>query len=140
MAVSEYWIHRLFMHKPILGRTGFFKWIYLDHSVEHHGRHRNDINIDLPVTNHLIIGLPYIILVYVIGGIIAVVSIIIVFAIHSYVWTKMHRGIHGIETNWLTKTRYYEYCKKHHEQHHTKPNTNFGVVFPITDYIFFTKC
>ena len=51
----------------------------------------------------------------------------------------MHRAIHGIESNWF---RYlgplYRFYRRHHLQHHHQPRTNFGTLFPVTDYVFFT--
>lgn len=139
MSIAEYWIHRSLMHKPRLGKTGPLKSVYQDHAVEHHGKHRNDLNIDMPLYNHLTIGSPALILFYLLGGYIAVTCLLSVFVFHSYTWTKLHRAIHSLEDNWMGRSWFFKYFYNHHVGHHDRPNKNYGVVFIFTDYIFGTK-
>ena len=113
-------------------------WIFTEHAVEHHGKKRNDINIDLLPHNHIILGSPLIFGAYMISYS-CLAALLCIFAFHSYTWTKVHRGIHGLEKNWLMKTKYYKKAKQHHELHHDRPGKNFGVVFLFTDRLFGTK-
>jgi len=135
MAILEYAIHRWTMHKRI-------QWlpnaVFSEHAVEHHGKQRNDINIDLPLHNHIIVGSPLLIGAACVSDL-CFVALMCIFAFHSYTWTKVHRAIHGLETNWIMKTRYYKMAKAHHELHHDRPSKNFGVVFLFTDNFFRTK-
>ena len=135
MAVIEYAIHRWTMHKH---RRWLPSQIFSEHAVEHHGKQRNDINIDLPLYNHLIVGSPLLLGAYCISDL-CLVALLCIFIFHSYTWTKVHRAIHGLEINWIMKTKYYKMAKIHHELHHDRPSKNFGVVFLFTDYFFRTK-
>ena len=135
MAFMEYFIHRYTMHK----KTFLPKWIWKHHAIDHHRDNRNDINVDLPFYMHLVIGSPLIAITYFYFGVIATLCLLVTFFYHSYIWTHMHRAIHDLEDNWITKTKYYERAKRHHLLHHRRPASNFGVVFLWTDYIFNTK-
>ena len=135
MAIIEYSIHRWTMHR---NRSWLPKWIFQDHAIEHHHMERNDINIDLPLYFHILVGSPLIIASYFIS-LISLLTLLAVFMYHSYTWTKLHRGIHELEENWLMKTSYFKKAKHHHELHHERPGKNFGVVFLWTDLLFRTK-
>ena len=134
-AIMEYLIHRHAMHKR---RWWLPNWVFQDHTIEHHINDRKDTNIDLPVHYHLIIGSPLIAWACFMGRP-CLLALLGVFMFHSYVWTKVHRGIHGLEQNWLMRTKYYKRAKKHHELHHQSWGKNFGIVFPFTDILFRTK-
>ena len=116
MAVGEYSIHRWTMHRK---KWWLPDWIFNDHSIEHHHLERNDINIDLPVHYHLLAGSPLLLLASYIS-LPCVLSLLLVFMFHSYTWTKLHRGIHDLESNWLMKTKYFKRAKHHHELHHAQ--------------------
>lgn len=135
VAVGEYSSHRWIMHKK---RWWLPIWIFQNHTIEHHHHKRNDINIDLPIRIHLVVGFPLIV-----GASFwswqCLSSLLCAFLFHSYVWTKLHRAIHGLENNWTNKTRWFTEFKSHHELHHKRPGKNFGVVFLFTDYLFGTK-
>ncbi len=135
MALTEYSVHRYTMHRK---RWWLPSWVWKDHAIEHHKNERNDLNIDLPLYNHLIVGSP-LILASVFIGLPCLLALLSVFVFHSYTWTKIHRGIHGLEQNWLMKTNFYKKAKTHHELHHKRPGKNFGVVFLFTDSLFRTK-
>ena len=136
MAFMEYIIHRYTMHKR---QNWLPKWIWKHHAVDHHRDDRNDLNIDLPFYIHLVVGSPILFLSYYYFGIISMSCLLAIFYYHSYVWTHMHRAIHGIKDHWIGNTKYYERAKKHHLDHHKRPAKNFGVVFLWTDYVFGTK-
>ena len=137
MALAEYLIHKHTMHRR---KMWLPNWIWKDHAVEHHKNERNDMNIDLPIWNHLIIGSPLIVGAFFVG-LPCLLALLSVFVFHSYTWTKIHRGIHDLEKNWIMKCfpGYYKKAKEHHELHHRRPAKNFGVVYLFTDYIFRTK-
>ncbi len=136
MAVTEYTIHRWIMHRK---RIWVPASVFDDHVIEHHNNQRTDINIDLPVYNHLVIGSPLLVASYLMGGWASFVALIVIFCFHSYAWTKMHRGMHGIEQNWMMKTGFYWRAKLHHLLHNKRPGKNFGIVFLFVDTLFRTK-
>lgn len=135
MAFLEYAIHRWTMHKH---KKWLPSWIFSEHAIEHHRQQRNDINIDLPLYNHIIVGSPLIAGAYCVSSS-CLIALMCIFVFHSYTWTKVHRAIHELETNWIMKTNYYKRAKFHHELHHSRPSKNFGVVFLFTDNFFRTK-
>ena len=135
VAIGEYSSHRWFMHR---NRSYLPKWIFDNHTIEHHYHKRNDINIDLSVGIHLVVGSPLIIGCY-FWGLSCLLALLCAFLFHALVWTKIHRAIHGIENNWTQKLKWFTKFKAHHELHHKRPGKNFGVVFLFTDYIFGTK-
>jgi sterol desaturase/sphingolipid hydroxylase (fatty acid hydroxylase superfamily) len=58
---------------------------------------------------------------------------------YTYLWTLIHRAIHGIEANWFRRLGpIFRFFRDHHLKHHASAGTNFGTVFPWTDYVFFT--
>lgn len=137
MSLAEYIIHKNFMHKRFFPK-GVFDAVFEEHAILHHKNERNDLNIDLPLSNHLIIGSPILVGLAALApiGMLAWLCIIIY---HSYLWTHSHRAIHGLEHNWLENTNFYRQIKKHHENHHKYPNRNFGVCFQWVDRMFKTK-
>ena len=139
MALAEYFIHRDWMHKPFFDRLSKFGWVYTHHAVEHHGKNRNDINIDLPVKLHFMLGSPVLLIFFLIGGFQAILALSLIFLFHSYAWTKIHRAIHELEDNWVGRLPFFWFFKDHHLKHHEIPNKNYAVVFIFTDYIFGTK-
>ncbi len=136
MAFAEYFIHRYLMHRQVLNFRGL-KWVFEEHAIDHHFHGRNNKNIDLPVYYHLIIGSPLIIFLALVDPV-ALVPLMIVFWMHSYLWTKIHRATHGLESNWISQTRWYKTFENHHLMHHKYPGKNFGVVYIFMDYVFGT--
>tara|TARA_R110000824_G_scaffold104833_2_gene248536 strand:- start:890 stop:1321 length:432 start_codon:yes stop_codon:yes gene_type:complete len=134
MGTAEYLIHKYTMHKKIWFLP---KWIYQEHAVEHHGKNRYDINVDLPFINHLIIGSPVFILLacYSWAGLIAWTLVTLH---HSIYWTSLHRSSHDLEHNWAEKLPNYKKKRRHHLLHHLNPNKNFGVVYSWVDRFFGT--
>lgn len=136
MAFAEYFIHRWTMHRKCWWLPGS---VFNEHSIEHHHKERNDINIDLSVFNHFLIGSPLIIATILLGWWACLAGLIATFFFHSYAWTKLHRAIHELEDNWVGRSWFFKYFKKHHEDHHKRPGRNFAVVYIFTDYIFGTS-
>ena len=134
MHVAEYLIHRFVMHRRTLFRSA-----WQVHAVEHHGRGRLDVNVDLPVTQHLFFASPLLLLLAVTGAWLGLGAFLLVFWLHAYLWTRLHRAIHGLEDNWVGRSRWFAYWRDHHLAHHRRPDRNFGAVFPWTDHAFGTK-
>lgn len=114
----EYWVHRLVMHLP-----------WHPHLTEHHAKGKNHpvlVHIDLPIWWHLlavtITGLfPLQIYRIYYGSYFAIGSCAAMWCmlcLHSYVWSKLHRMFHGVETNWTGGLRSYDGLKEHHLIHH----------------------
>ena len=137
MALSEYWIHRVLMHKRFF-RSERLNWVWFNHAVLHHKKGDNSHNVDLSIWHHLILGGPLLILL---GWFrpIGALALLLVFIHHSYIWTHAHRAIHGLENNWLQRFSFYKRMKLHHEKHHEKTNRNYGVVYMWPDRLFGTK-
>jgi sterol desaturase/sphingolipid hydroxylase (fatty acid hydroxylase superfamily) len=136
MATGEYLTHKYPMHKR-LTKHPWFNWIFEDHVIAHHKDNRKDVNIDLSISHHLSVAFPLLAWLAWLSPI-GLITTLLVFAFHSYAWTKVHRGIHGVEENWVMKTSIYRRLRAHHLEHHDSPSRNFGVVFPFTDLIFGT--
>lgn len=137
MGVSENLIHKYLMHKRFF-RNEKLNWIWYNHAVLHHKKDDNSHNIDLSIWNHLIIGSPLLITLFFLSPI-GLSAVLLVFLHHSYIWTHAHRAIHGLEKNWLQKTKLYNKMYEHHIRHHYHTNRNFGVVHLWTDKLFRTK-
>ena len=143
LALLEYVAHRWFMHRRnSLTRTEFQR-----HAVQHHGKRVNQPlypYIDLPVRYHLLYGSPgwggFLVgfllgAPYALGGLLAT---LLMFVLHAYFYTKLHRAQHDLEDNWTTKMSWFEEMKRHHLDHHKRPSRNFAVVFLWTDKLFGT--
>ena len=145
IALLEYGTHRWIQHRGIR---------ILDPKLEHlkdHGAHHRGANdptyVDSPWKDVLMIASPLFILLaawgLATGAFTAVVTpgaaLLIWIFVHAYLWTRIHRAIHGIEANWFGRTgpllRFY---RARHLKHHANARVNFGAVFPWTDYLFLT--
>jgi sterol desaturase/sphingolipid hydroxylase (fatty acid hydroxylase superfamily) len=134
-AAAEYAAHRWIMHRPLPWRTAR----YVEHAVEHHGRGRLDINIDLSPATVLVAASPLLAgclwlgwsWALVVGGLSAG---------YAALWTALHRAHHDLGNLWLKALPGYSWWRSHHLQHHDNPRTNFGAVFPWTDYCCGTAC
>lgn len=138
MGLAEYFIHKKFMHTRFFKKDGKLDWIFKDHAIEHHKNERYDINIDLPMTFHLIIGAPLLIALFFISKI-GLIIMLLVMLHHSIVWSKIHRLAHDLEDNIFKYYPNYSKLKEHHLKHHDYPNKNYGVVYTWTDKFFGTK-
>jgi hypothetical protein len=137
MSVAEYVIHRYSMHRRFFPR-GWFDGVFEEHAILHHKHGRNDLNIDLPVRNHIFLSSPMIVALAIWAPIGLVAWLCIAFY-HSYLWTHAHRAIHGLEFNWLLEHDFFWKMQAHHEKHHEHPNKNFGVCFFWVDRLMGTK-
>lgn len=137
MALAERWLHKYVMHRRLFPK-GFMDWVFEEHHIEHHKKNRYDINISLPIWYHLILSSPVIIVLY-LYSIPSLIAWLLVITYHSIFWTSLHKSTHDLQSNWTEKLPWYQSMRQHHLDHHTNPNKNFAVVFPITDTIFGTK-
>ncbi len=132
-ALLEYWFHRWLFHRNLIG------CFYRAHTIEHHGKHRNDVNIDQPILPTMLAAAP-LILAALPAGPPAVAPVVVVAICYSKVWTWLHRAHHDIpQAAWVKRLPFYSRFRKHHLTHHRQPKTNFAGVFLFTDYLLGTK-
>jgi hypothetical protein len=145
VALLEYAAHRWIMHKA--NST-------LDPDLcqlKAHGKHHQGDNgldfVDVPLRNTLRLTAPLFLIVLLCGlmagqaanTLLPTAALFAWTVLYVYLWNRMHRAIHGVETNWFRHSGpLYRFYRRHHLRHHHQPRTNFGTVFPITDYVFFT--
>lgn len=132
--LAEYAVHRWAMHRPFFGRNSS---AYRDHHVEHHGKSRNDINIDASPLVVTFLASPFFAGCYWLGWPWAF-AVLLFCAVYADLWTRLHFAIHSkpflswdcpLLCPWIV----------HHHIHHANPGRNFGTLFPWTDYLFGTK-
>lgn len=145
IAVLEYGVHRWIMHKanqlldPALGH------------LKSHARHHKGANagefVDMPVKDCVLLTSPAFVLLTVWGFAIGPFSAVVIPSaallawsfFYAYLWTRIHRAIHGIEANWFQRSgRVFELFRDHHVAHHVNAKVNYAAVFPWTDYVFLT--
>ncbi len=132
-ATAEYIAHRWFMHQPIPSRTV----TYTDHSVEHHGKRRVDINISMNQYAVFIIGSPMF-LGYFCYGWVWILGVALGMILYCMTWTNVHKAHHDLKNKWLNKFPPYRLMRRHHLIHHEHPNKNFGAVFIFSDLLYGT--
>lgn len=131
--LAEYVAHRWLMHYPGLGRGSWWR----EHAIEHHGKGRNDVNIDLNALSVVASVSPLLAFGIFLGW--AWVAFVLVACIgYAALWSSLHEAYHGVSENWVTKFRFYNIWLKHHLLHHQQPKRNFGTVFIFTDRLFRT--
>lgn len=137
---AEYISHRWMMHKRFFPKNGPFDWIYENHSIQHHGLSRYDVNVDMPLWIPIVGILPFVLYFLYVGNFL-LVSVCLLGAVkYSFFWTHIHRASHNIKGSaWVKYIPFIEYWLKHHELHHQHPNKNFGTIFIFSDYLFGTK-
>jgi sterol desaturase/sphingolipid hydroxylase (fatty acid hydroxylase superfamily) len=122
----------------------------LDHLKSHGAHHRGeneDEFVNAPLADCVLMTSPVLISLGAWGLAIGPVSDVAIpiatllawSCIYAYLWTRIHRAIHGIETNWFGRSGcLFRFFRQHHLKHHANSGVNFGAVFPWTDYLFFT--
>lgn len=131
--LAEYAAHRWLMHYPGLGKGSWWR----EHAIEHHGKGRNDVNIDINALSVSASVIPLLIFAFFLGW--AWVAFVLVASIcYAALWSSLHESYHGISENWVTKLPFYSVWRKHHLLHHEQPKRNFGTVFIFTDRLFGT--
>jgi sterol desaturase/sphingolipid hydroxylase (fatty acid hydroxylase superfamily) len=131
--LAEYAAHRWLMHFPGMGRGSWWR----EHAIEHHGKGRNDVNIDINALSVVAATSPMFVFAIFLGW--AWVAFVLFACIgYAALWSSLHESYHGISENWVTKFRFYDIWLEHHLKHHQRPTRNFGTVFIFTDRLFGT--
>jgi hypothetical protein len=145
VALLEYAAHRWIMHCPtrlLDPALSQFK----SHGMHHQGENDQEL-VDIPLKNCLLLTGPFFLLLGGIGlaaGSLASVAIPAAALLswsflYTWLWTQMHRAIHGTEANWFRRCGpVFRFFRNHHFKHHVHAAVNYGTVFPWTDYLFFT--
>jgi sterol desaturase/sphingolipid hydroxylase (fatty acid hydroxylase superfamily) len=115
--------------------------------IAHHQGANDDEFVDMSLKNCLLLSVPIILLLVGWGLAFGSLSSILIPAmaflswsfVYTYLWTRIHRAIHGIEDNWFRRIGpAFRFFRNHHLRHHVRANGNYGTVFPMTDYVFLT--
>lgn len=113
----------------------------------HHGGANDHEHVDMPLKNCLLLTSPLFLALLGWGLIVGPLSSVAIPAaalfawtvVYTYLWTRIHRAIHGLESNWFDRAvPFFRLFRDHHLRHHVHGNVNYGTVFPMTDYLFFT--
>jgi hypothetical protein len=145
IALLEYGTHRWIMHKAN-------RWLDPQLTqLKSHGAHHKGANspefVDVPLRNCLLLTSPAFLVLAVWGFAIGPWSVVAMAAaallawsfVYTYLWARMHRAIHDLESNWFQRCGpVFQYFRNHHLKHHANARVNFGTVFPWTDYVFGT--
>jgi len=144
-ALLEYGAHRWIMH--MANRLLDPKLVQLRaHGTHHQGSVDHEF-VDIPLKNCLLLTSPFFVLLAVWGLAVGPFSAVVIPAaawlawsfFYTYLWTRMHRAIHGVEANWFQRTGpVFRFFRDHHLKHHGNAKINYGTVFPWTDYLLFT--
>lgn len=146
VALLEYAAHRWIMHRPtrLLDPTLVqFK----SHGMHHQGANDQEL-VDIPLKNCLLLTGPFFLLLGGIGLLAGSLGSVVIPAaallawsfLYTYLWTQMHRAIHGTQANWFRHCGpVFRFFRSHHLRHHVHAAVNYGTVFPWTDYLFFTS-
>ena len=132
--LAEHQLHLRVMHKKT-----WFVSAWHRHVVEHHGKKRTDINVDMPFSIPQMAAVPVYIVLAIFGQWLVMGIVFALLLFYSYVWTKLHRAMHGLEDNWLGRSRGFGYWCDHHLAHHNHPSKNLATVFPWMDALLGTK-
>jgi hypothetical protein len=145
IALLEYATHRWIMHKA--NRLLDPKLSQLHAHGAHHRGDNEEKFVDMPLKNALLLTCPFFLPLAGWGLIAGSLSSILIPSaalvfwcfLYSYLWTRMHRAIHETEANWFRSSGpLFRFFRDHHLKHHGNVHSNYGTVFPWTDYLFFT--
>jgi len=136
-SLGEYVVHRWAMHRR---GSSFFQ----SHAVEHHGHNRNENrHMGLSLGQWVVANLS-------LSPLTITVSLLadpffwiyqLAFTLWWFMsWGFIHRAIHDEPSFWWGAylVPWFRWSRAHHLNHHKKVTTNFGAVFPWTDYLFGT--
>jgi hypothetical protein len=145
VALVEYGTHRWIMHKS--NRWLDRKGEQLEAHATHHAGANSGEFVDIPLRNCLLLATPVLVTLAVwalmVGSWSAVilpgVAMLAWCFLYTYLWTRLHRAIHGVERNWFARGGpVFRFFRNHHLRHHANAGVNYGTLFPWTDYLFFT--
>src|SRR5215471_8910412 len=145
VALLEYSAHRWIMHKANRLLDPCLRQLRA-HGTHHQGHNEHEF-VDMPLKNCLLLTCPVFLLLTGWGVAVGPFGSILIPAaallswcfFYTYLWTQIHRAIHGIEANWFRRTGpIFRFFRDHHLKHHINAGMNYGTVFPWTDYLFLT--
>ena len=145
IALLEYATHRWIMH--VANRLLDPQLQHLQSHVAHHKGANAPEFVDVPLKNCLLLTSPAFLSLALwglaIGPWLAVVlpatALLAWSFFYKYLWARMHRAIHGVESNWFQRCGpVFGFFRNHHLKHHANARVNYGTVFPWTDYLFCT--
>jgi sterol desaturase/sphingolipid hydroxylase (fatty acid hydroxylase superfamily) len=146
VALLEYGAHRWIQHAGVRLLDPS-----LDHQISHRAHHRGSVHsehVDTAFKDCLPLTLPAFLLLAAWGAavgpwqvVVKPVAGLLAWAfIYAYLWTRIHRAIHGIEMNWFQRSGcVFRFFAAHHLKHHRTSGVNYGAVFPWTDVLFGTR-
>ena len=146
IALLEYGTHRWIMHVANRLLDPQLRQLK-SHAAHHKGANAPEV-VDVPLRNCLLLTSPAFLLLglwgFAIGPMSAVgipVAALLAWSFfYTYLWARMHRAIHNIESNWFQRCGpVFRFFRNHHLKHHINAGVNFGTVFPWTDYLFGTR-
>lgn len=161
LSTFEWAVHRFPMHMKKLGKPWWlplFRYLYKNHTVEHHGDflpddyekwddHHHDITLLKPLLflGFMLIGtatLPVWCIDYLTDYRFHLTWYCVPMATLYYV---MFETIHVAEHKpksfarlFMGNTWFFAFLQEHHQKHHEKWGVNFNLVCPIADYLFGT--
>jgi sterol desaturase/sphingolipid hydroxylase (fatty acid hydroxylase superfamily) len=145
VALVEYGAHRWIMHKS--NRWLDRKGEQLEAHTAHHAGANSSEFVDIPLRNCLLLATPVLLTLVVWALVVGSWSAVILPVgamlawcfLYSYLWSRLHRAIHGVEQNWFARSGpVFRFYRNHHLRHHVNESVNYGTLFPWTDYVFFT--
>jgi sterol desaturase/sphingolipid hydroxylase (fatty acid hydroxylase superfamily) len=136
---TEYTLHRfLFHHKPTSTRQE--RIFFLFHGI-HHAQPQDKTRLVMPFPVSIPLALVFVGLFYLILGVLLkspewVAPLTAGFLVGYLAYDLMHYATH----HFPLRSGYAKYLKRYHMQHHYKdPNTRFGVISPVWDWVFRTQ-
>jgi hypothetical protein len=146
VALLEYSTHRWIMHKANRWLDPQLRQLK-SHAAHHRGANAPEF-VDVPLRNCLLLTSPAFFLLVLWGFAIGPLSGVGIPAaallawsfVYTYLWARMHRAIHGVESNWFHRCGpVFRFFRNHHLKHHVNARVNYGTVFPWTDFLFCTR-
>ena len=133
-SLIEYGAHRWTMHSPGFGKIPLWE----EHAIQHHAKHRMDINIVLSGFTAFLAASPLLGFCFVLGWLWLVI-ILFGCMLYAQIWSSLHASYHEVGSKWIINFPLYKIWEHHHLEHHKRPTKNFGTIFIWTDYVFGTK-
>ena len=152
MSIIEHQVHCRLMHKK--PRLALFKnlrvrqRIFTSHAVEHHTQYRKhfhdhqlpdgeDRGIRLNVMEGLLESLPLTVPLF-FYSVTGAIMFPVVVLIHHTIWNQIQLEMHQPKNRFFANWAAYKMVARHHFLHHSYPDKNFNVAFPIGDWLFNT--
>ena len=145
IALLEYATHRWIMHTANRLLDPKLRQLKA-HGTHHQGTNEEEF-VDMPWRNCLLLVSPLLLLLVGWGVAVGSLSSVVIpcaallswTILYTYLWTRIHRAIHGVETNWFQRSGFlFRFFRDHHLRHHVHATVNYGTVFPWMDYLLFT--